>query len=159
VLFVLVALTAVSALIVHQASAQAVSTSSQARFSAAGQTLLYQADPAGQCYGEDINLTSGDILVRSHGVVDQNGFHGTFDVVRQGVKGIGAQTGDQYEEVGTDTISQGLNSAFTSSMTDHINIVGQGPDNNAVLTSTFVVTVNANGDVTAMVQHYTLTCH
>lgn len=127
----------------------------------AGQTMPYTADPSGQCFGEDINLIKGNVMIQSQGTMDANGFHGTFDVVRQGVAGVGATTGDSYQITGTDTASQlqSVNGAFTTTFTDHINVIGQGPDNNAIISSVLALTWNANGQITDVVQKYSITCH
>lgn len=158
---IVVALAGIMGLVVHQVSADASTYSSRTQISVAGSTIPYQADPSGACFGEDITLTSGTVQITSHGTMNQNGFHGTFDVVRQGIHGVGAQTGTQYVLVGTDNVSQSQNvdGAFTSTFTDHINIVGQGPDNNAVLSSTFHITVTPNGDISARVGDFSITCH
>lgn len=159
-MFVL-ALAGVGAFAVRQASANATVYRSSMMVSAAGQTIPYMADPSGQCFGEDINLTKGDTLIRSQGTMEVDGFHGTFDVIRQGIEGVGVTTGDLYQITGTDTMSQlqSVNGAFTTSFTDHINVVGQGPDNNAVISSVQTVTVNANGQITSLVQNWSITCH
>ena len=159
-LLTVAALAVVTGLVVRQASADASTYSSQTTIPVAGTTISYTADPSGACYGEDITLTSGTVLIKSHGTMNQNGFHGTFDVIRQDIHGVGAQSGAQYVETGTDTGSQtqSWDNGFTTTMTDHINIVGQGPDNNAVISDVLHLTVNANGDITAVVSDYAITC-
>lgn len=158
-LVVLVALAGITGLIAHQVSAAAMTYASQTTVSVVGQTISYTSDPSGQCFGEDITLTGGTILIQSHGVMDQNGAHGTFDVARQGVQGVGAQSGALYHMTGTDTATQSIDGGFQTTMNDHINIVGQGPDNNAVISSVLHLTVDANGQITAAVNDFSITCH
>lgn len=160
-LLVVAALAAVTGVVARQASADASTFTNQTTISVAGTTIPYTADPTGVCYGEDINLTSGTILITSHGTMDQNGFHGTFDVIRQNIQGVGAQSGAKYVEAGTDTgaQSQNVDGAFTSTMTDHINIVGQGPDNNAIVSDVIGITVTPDGQQTAYIEDFSITCH
>lgn len=160
-LLTVAALAIVTGLVVRRASADASTYSNQTTISVAGTTIPYAADPTGVCYGEDINLTSGTVLIQSHGTMDQNGFHGTFDVIRQGIQGVGVQSGARYNVTGTDTgaQSQNVNGAFTTTFTDHINIVGQGPDNNAIASDVIAVTVTPDGQQTAYIEDYSITCH
>ncbi|HET9110400.1 MAG TPA: hypothetical protein VFN78_06230 [Ktedonobacterales bacterium] len=160
-LLTVAALAVVTGLVVRQASADASTYTNQTTISVAGTTIPYTADPTGVCYGEDINLTSGTILIQSHGTMDQNGFHGTYNVIRQDIHGVGAQSGAQYVETGTDngSQSQNVNGAFTSTFTDHINIVGQGPDNNAIVSDVIGITVTPDGQQTAYIEDFSITCH
>ena len=79
----------------------------------------------------------------------------------QGVSGIGLTTGTKYRM--SDSESQQFNVAAddapneTTSVSS-MRIIGQGPGNNFVLHESAHFTVNANGDVTAQHDHFSVDC-
>jgi hypothetical protein len=80
----------------------------------------------------------------------------------QGLRGIGQVTGDKYQATGeTQTMINDrtfVNGVFTESYINNFKIIGQGPGNNFLIHENFHVTVNANGTVTALLDHLTADC-
>jgi len=78
----------------------------------------------------------------------------------QGVSGTGLMTGDKYQATGitrsTDTFSTPF--PITSTFVNNFYMIGQGPDNNLKVHETFHLTINANGEVTAFVDNFSVTC-
>lgn len=108
--------------------------------------------------GEEVIL-SGTLHLLSHTTFDnRGGFHAKFHAQPQGVTGLGLTTGDTYQGTGVtqDQFNGTVGSEFT--FVNNFNIIGQGPGNNAMIHETFHVTVNANGQVTAVVDNFRATC-
>jgi len=78
----------------------------------------------------------------------------------QGVTGTGLVTGDKYQGTGiTQTTSTfGTQFPVTRTFENSFYLIGPGPNNNFKVHETFHVTVNANGDVTAFADNFTVTC-
>ena len=79
----------------------------------------------------------------------------------QGVSGVGLTTGAKYQATGvtheTFTFS-GNNYQYSDTYVNNFRIVGQGPDNNYMVHETYHVTFNANGQLTATVDNFSITC-
>ena len=92
-------------------------------------------------------------------------FHITFDAAGavhlkihdqpQGISGFGQTTGMKYQATGV-TQQQLSTNPFT--FVNNFRIIGQGPGNNFLIHQVFHVTVNANGEVTAFVDHASAEC-
>ncbi len=78
----------------------------------------------------------------------------------QGVSGTGFVTGDKYQATGitqsTNTFSTPFPITFT--FVNNFYMIGQGPGNNFKVHETFHFTINANGEVTAFVDNFSVTC-
>jgi hypothetical protein len=77
----------------------------------------------------------------------------------QGLIGVGVDTGDVYRATGmTQGIStvKDTNDVYTSINSFHF--IGPGPGSNFILHSTFHLTFNANGELTAYVDNYSSEC-
>jgi len=70
----------------------------------------------------------------------------------QGVSGIGETSGDKYQAtiVGT-TVVNGPPGAGGMTTTYNLRLIGPGKGNNLLIHSVFHITVNANGELTAIV--------
>jgi hypothetical protein len=76
----------------------------------------------------------------------------------QGITGTGLSTGDKYQGTGVtqDHFTTGLGETFT--FVNNFRIIGEGPGNNFLVHETFHVTINANGEVTATVDNFSVEC-
>ena len=77
----------------------------------------------------------------------------------QDVKGIGETTGDTY--VVTGGARGTFNGSFTnaeSTVTEHINLIGQGAAPNVIVTIVSHFTVNENGDLTVLFDKFNGDC-
>jgi hypothetical protein len=113
------------------------------------------------CTGEGV-LLSGNVIILSEQTVDATGgLHVRFLVSAQGVSGTGLSTGIKYQAVGNDgqfdfNTSGPPPSEFTMSLDFHL--VSQGPIPNFVFTLLVRVTINASGNVTAVINNVTFSC-
>src|SRR6184192_2976257 len=77
-----------------------------------------------------------------------------------GVSGTGFMTGDKYQATGitrsTDTFSTPF--PITSTFVNNFYMIGQGPDNNFKVHETLHYTINANGELTAFADNFSVTC-
>jgi hypothetical protein len=77
----------------------------------------------------------------------------------QGLKGVGETTGDVYNATGvTQDITRSGTVGFTETFVNNFKLIGPGPDNNLLVHENFHVTVNANGTLTVLRDHVTVTC-
>ena len=78
----------------------------------------------------------------------------------EGVSGTGFTTGDKYQATGitrsTDTFSTPF--PITSTFVNNFYMIGQGPDNNFKVHETLHYTINANGELTAFADNFSVTC-
>src|SRR2546428_6271566 len=111
------------------------------------------------CNGEVVSL-SGTVNLRSHVTIDQNGgIHFNIHENTQGLSGTGLTTGAKYqvnsaEDQQTNFLSLPAESTFIM----HSNVIAQGSVPNFVFHLTTHVTVNANGEVTALVLNQSSDC-
>ncbi|WP_437817699.1 hypothetical protein [Sorangium sp. So ce1078] len=113
------------------------------------------------CVPEFVVLT-GDLHILLHINANEGGgsnfvFHSNY----QGIEGVGLTTGSQYRGVNTQTLkvelgSGGLPSVFTNVV--DIRLIGQGQTENFVVHLTQHITVNENGEITAIVDNATTEC-
>ena len=78
----------------------------------------------------------------------------------QGISGTGFVTGDKYQGTG---ITQSMNTfktpfPITFTFVNNFYMIGQGPNNNFKVHETFHFTINANGEVTAFADNFSVTC-
>ncbi len=77
----------------------------------------------------------------------------------QGVKGIGETTGDVYNATGvTQDVSRSGTVGFTETFVNNFKLIGPGPGNNLLVHENLHITVNANGTLTVLKDHVTVTC-
>ncbi len=89
---------------------------------------------------------------------DRGGYHAKSLAEPQGVSGVGLTTGDRY--VGTGVTQDQFNGTVGYEFTyiNNFRIIGQGKGNNFLVHETYHVTVNANGEVTAYVDNFSVGC-
>jgi hypothetical protein len=106
-------------------------------------------------------IVSGVFHIQTHTTINPNRSMFKTLIQRQEATGIGLDTGDVYRSVGVtqfvDTIPI-LNGAQTFTVINKLRLIGPGPGNNVQLSQQFQITINANGEVTADVDHSSLIC-
>ena len=110
--------------------------------------------------GEVVTLT-GDLHILTRYVINGNIVRGAIHFQPQGISGYGSITGDRYHASG---LSQGQ---FKSSLHDgqaitlfenDLRIIGPGRGNNFLVHEKLHLTINANGDMAAVVDHVSVRC-
>lgn len=113
------------------------------------------------CNGEEVQL-SGELLFIFHTNRDaQDALHTTITLVPNQVVGVGAETGTKYRAVGGDRenyYNLDGEAPITYTNTDMYNLVSQGGTDNLQIKYTFHVTVNANGELSTEVDHFSAMC-
>lgn len=110
--------------------------------------------------GELVDFT-GDLHVLFSFTINANHVSGKAHFQPQGVSGVGLVTGDKYQAAGvTQEHFEGnlINGQFTDTFVNNFRLIGKGPGNNFLVHENFHVTINANGDVTAFVDNFSIDC-
>ncbi len=110
--------------------------------------------------GEVVFLT-GNLHSLFHSTTNGNNFKIKIHNQPQGISGDGLTTGDKYQGTGVTQETFGgsfVNGQFTDTFVNNFRIIGQGPGNNLLIHSTFHVTFNANGELTAFVDNFSSEC-
>jgi hypothetical protein len=110
--------------------------------------------------GELVQL-SGSLHLVFHTTITGNNFHGKFQGQPQGISGYCQTTGDKYQATGVST--QEFNGSFTngqfqSTFVNNFSLIGEGPGNNFLSHANLLITINANGTVTASMANITGEC-
>jgi len=110
--------------------------------------------------GELVSLT-GDLHVLTTFDINANVVRGRFHDQPEGIKGFGSITGDRYEATG---VSQGQfkaslqNGQAIVSFINNFRIIGQGTGNNFLVHQNVHLIINANGDMTTVVDQVRADC-
>ncbi len=110
--------------------------------------------------GEGV-LLSGNLHILARVTVSESGNASIgIHFQPQGISGTGAVTGDKYQGTGVTLENININAPlpFSDTFVNNFRIIGQGNGNNFLVHSTFHVTVNANGEVTATVANFSVEC-
>jgi len=108
--------------------------------------------------GEYVVL-SGTLHVLFRTTIDsKGGFHTKFHFQPQGITGSGFTTGDKYQGTGVTQGTDNGKVGFVSTFVNNFKVIGQGPGNNFMIHENFHITVNANGQVTAVVDNFSVKC-
>jgi hypothetical protein len=151
----LLAVTAIALVGAAGAGAQAMTVTTNEQIPFATVVLVPCANDGA---GELVEL-SGTLHVLSHVTIDaQGGLHVKQHAQPQGISGIGLTTGDSYRGTGVTQSEFNATAAEEQTFINNFRIIGQGPDNNFLVHSTFHVTVNANGEVTTVVDNFSVEC-
>ncbi len=110
--------------------------------------------------GEDVEF-SGNLhfVFKSH--INDNNVRSSSHAQPMGLKGVGADTGDEYKATGVtmDSFSGSLNNGKVSfSSVNNFRLIGPGPGNNLLVHFNTKFNVNANGEVTADVVNTSIDC-
>ncbi len=113
------------------------------------------------CTGEPVALSGAQQLI-FHLVFDaRGGVHAHFSLVPQQVRGVGLYSGTAYHAVGgggNNFTAAADDAPLVTSTRSTANVVSQGGSDNLVMHSTTHLTINATGEVTAVVNNVRLTC-
>ena len=108
--------------------------------------------------GEVVFLSGTELGVFVTVVDDSGAFHTEAHFQPQGIRGQGLTTGDKYQWTGATQASFNGAVGFENTFINNYKIIGPGPGNNLSIHQTFHATVQPDGEVTAYVDHYTVTC-
>ncbi len=128
---------------------------------AAGGTTIIRTDETGSvvvCDDGVLTVTSGVFQIATHETLTPSGaYHLIVEGNAQGVKAV-APTGATYQLPGGFWMEMNMTpGATTQTETGVFNVIGQGSAPNFTVRGVTHTTVNANGDVTASVDHLTAT--
>jgi hypothetical protein len=108
--------------------------------------------------GELIEVT-GPLHDLFHMTTDNTGgIHVKVHDQPQGVSGVGLTTGDKYQATGVTQDEFTAVAGQEETFVNNFRMIGQGPGNNFLVHDNFHVTVNANGDVTASHDNFSIDC-
>jgi hypothetical protein len=111
--------------------------------------------------GEWIYLT-GRLHILEHITMDNNGgYHGIIHFQPKDFKGTGLTSGDKYQ--GTGVTQDFMNIAgntlpYVYTYVNNFKMIGQGRGNNYLVHETWHITINANGELTAYVDNFSVEC-
>lgn len=97
----------------------------------------------------------------THLTINDNHFTLKTLIHEAGTSGVGLTTGDKYHATGAtnETITGSFNNGqFSDTFTESILVIGQGPSNNLRIFANFHVTINANGEVTVVIDSVFFEC-
>jgi hypothetical protein len=113
------------------------------------------------CAGEWIHL-SGNLHVVHHVTWDANGgYHYAAHFQPQSLSGYGMLSGLKYQGTGVTRYNTNLRPdgyPYEHTYVNNFRMIGQGPGNNYLVHETFHITINANGEVTAYVDNFSVDC-
>jgi hypothetical protein len=111
--------------------------------------------------GEVVHLTGTIMFVERVTRDDAGGFHETLIEVEGGTQGVGETTGDHYVSTFVNLLnfSQGSGELpITSTAQEIYRVNGPGPGNESLIRIRNHSTVNANGDVTVVIDEFSSEC-
>ena len=147
---------------VSLAGGATLATASPASGAAAGGgTTIIRTDETGEvvvCDDGVLTVTSGVFKIVVHETLTPSGgYHLGVEGNAQGVRAV-APTGATYQLPGGFWMEMNMTpGATTQTETDVFNVIGQGSARNFTVRGVTHTTVNANGNVTASVDHLTAT--
>lgn len=107
----------------------------------------------------ELVLLQGPLHILFQTVVDsRGGIHATTHFQPQGISGTGFTTGDMYHATGAtlDRFNGTVGTTYT--YVNNFKIIGVGPGNNFLVHENIHFTFNANGQVTASVDNFSVEC-
>ena len=109
----------------------------------------------------EIVLLEGTLHLQDHITINGNRASIKTHAQPQGVKGTGLITGDIYSATGVtqeqDSIPV-IGGAVEFTFTNNFRIIGPGPDNNLLVHQTVHITINANNEVTTVIDNTSIDC-
>jgi hypothetical protein len=114
----------------------------------------------GECTQEAILFTLREQLVLHETVDAAGGFHSVFVLNDKGTTGVGLTSGMRYHQTGAtvESIHATEPDPFVDSFLFLLNLVAQGPAPDLRLHLNAHITVNANGELTALVENVRIEC-
>jgi len=121
--------------------------------------LLFFVPCANGGTGEDVQL-SGFLHVVTSMTINGNNLRGKVHFQPQGIKGVGAVTGDKYQGTGVtqDEFKGSFVKGYEETSVNNFRIIGQGNRNNFLVHTVFHITVNANGQISVVLVHAKTEC-
>lgn len=110
----------------------------------------------------ELVLLEGTLHLQEHITINNNRVNLKIHAQPQGVSGVGQITGDTYRGTGVTQEQDSIpltGGAFEFTFINNFRIIGPGPDNNAQTHQTIHVTMNANGEITAVVDNIRIECN
>jgi hypothetical protein len=89
---------------------------------------------------------------------DSGGVHVVSKTNPQGVTGVGLVTGTKYQGTGVTRSNFNGQVGSASTFVNSFKIIGQGTADNYLVQNSFHITVNANGEVTAVANNFFVKC-
>jgi hypothetical protein len=108
--------------------------------------------------GEVVNLTGSLHILATETFDSAGGVHGTLLFNPQGVAGVGSVSGVAYRGTGATLSTFTSTVGGVSTLVNNFRIVGAGGAATLQVHENVAVVVNANGTVTASVDHLVVTC-
>lgn len=110
------------------------------------------------CVPEDVSV-GGSLHIVTHTTVNSDGsFHAVSHFNPQGVRGIGNSTGHTYRGTGATHTVINLHAGVQETYVNNFRFLGQGRARNYTVHENAHVTVNANGQMTTLVDNLKVTC-
>lgn len=106
----------------------------------------------------EVVVLSGTLHLLFHVTENANGFHVKTHAQPQQLSGTGQVTGDTYQGTGVTQDQQNVAAGETITFVNNFRIIGQGPGNNFLVHQNVHVTVNANGEITTVVDNTSIDC-
>jgi hypothetical protein len=112
------------------------------------------------CNGETVTVTAGTFQIVDHVTATSSGaFHVIAQGNAHGVQGVGT-SGASYQAPGGFWVEMNATpGAHVDTEVSVFNLIGQGSTPDFRSSGVLHVTVDANGNVTASIDHQTQTCH
>jgi len=112
------------------------------------------------CVPEVVVLTGELHILTAQEVDSDGGIHVKTHFQPQGISGVGSVTGDKYQGTGGTQEHFNIHSspAIEDTFVNNFRIIGQGSGNNFLVHTTFHVTINAEGVITADVLNDSTEC-
>lgn len=110
----------------------------------------------------ELVFLEGTLHLQEHITINNNRANLKVHAQPQGVSGVGQITGDVYRGTGVtqeqDSIAL-VNGASEFTFINNFRLIGPGPGNNLQTHQTVHLTINANGEVTAVVDNTNIDCN
>ena len=102
---------------------------------------------------------SGTLHGLSVTTIDDTGvFHTELHFQPQGIRGEGLTTGASYQWTGATQASFNGQVGYENTFISNYRLIGEGTNNNLLIHQTFHATVQPDGEVTIVVDDYTIEC-
>jgi hypothetical protein len=108
--------------------------------------------------GEVVNLTGSLHILSTITIDSAGGIHGTLLFNPQNVSGVGSVSGAGYRGTGETVSTFSGNVGVASTLVNNFRLVGFGGAPSLQVHENVVLVVNANGTLTASVDHLSVTC-
>jgi hypothetical protein len=108
--------------------------------------------------GETVTISGNLHILITFSISANGGVRAKTHFQPQGATGVGAITGDIYRATGVTQFQFNSHVGYEETFVNNFRIIGPGPGNNFLAHTTAHLTINANGDVTAFVEHFSVDC-